>query len=330
MLILGLFSIQAQSKTRSYDGLSETGLYESTEPFIISSKAIPFKPQFPLWSDGLEKKRWMMLPAGTQIDNTDPNHFQFPVGTKFWKEFSGTAPDGRIFKIETRFLEKTSSTSWTALSFQWSADQSHADQAPATGVKDVWELTDGKLHNIPSQNQCIRCHQGGPDRILGFSGLQLSEASNYPPDPMTVPLSQLESQGIFKYTVVKDLKFKFVRQETEGALGYFYGNCMSCHRASGSAGFTGLSFDLNLNARHGMENFGLQSTLEVPSGFPVPGYEYNSARIRAGKADQSSVWYRLYTETPGERMPAIGTVSRDPVGSTEIIRWINSLLIDGI
>jgi len=35
-----------------------------------------------------EKRRWLRLPTGTAIDKSDPDHWQFPVGTQLWKQFS--------------------------------------------------------------------------------------------------------------------------------------------------------------------------------------------------------------------------------------------------
>lgn len=32
-----------------------------------------------------EKQRWISLPEGEVIDNSDPNEWIFPIGTKVWK-----------------------------------------------------------------------------------------------------------------------------------------------------------------------------------------------------------------------------------------------------
>src|SRR5688572_5594363 len=79
--------------------LSETGLYlpgtRHVDPLNLE-----FVPQYPLWSDGARKRRWIRLPKGSAIDATNPDEFEFPIGTKLWKEFSF----GRA--IETRTLER--------------------------------------------------------------------------------------------------------------------------------------------------------------------------------------------------------------------------------
>jgi hypothetical protein len=37
----------------------ETGLYEAGRPDAIDSRNRPFSPQYPLWSDGAVKSRWV-------------------------------------------------------------------------------------------------------------------------------------------------------------------------------------------------------------------------------------------------------------------------------
>src|SRR5262245_46399422 len=71
----------------------------------------PFALQYSLWSDGATKTRWVYLPPGTSIDARNDDNWEFPVGTRFWKEF---AFNGR--KVETRMLWKTSASRWIAAS----------------------------------------------------------------------------------------------------------------------------------------------------------------------------------------------------------------------
>src|SRR4051794_23701405 len=66
--------------------LIDSGLCSDAACMQISSDVLAYTPQFQLWSDGATKKRWIYLPPGTQIDTTDMDYWQFPVGTKIWKE----------------------------------------------------------------------------------------------------------------------------------------------------------------------------------------------------------------------------------------------------
>ena len=58
--------------------LSETGI----------ASGQPYTPNFALWSDGAAKERWLSLPAGTEIDTSDPDDWRFPDGTRAWKQFA--------------------------------------------------------------------------------------------------------------------------------------------------------------------------------------------------------------------------------------------------
>ena len=117
------------------DTLSETGLYEAGRPGVIDTRNRPFSPQYPLWSDGASKRRWIFMPAGSTIDVTDAYDWDFPVGTKLWKEF---AFGGR--KVETRFLWKTSATEWAFASYAWNAEGTSATKAPEEGLPRVAEI----------------------------------------------------------------------------------------------------------------------------------------------------------------------------------------------
>ena len=84
-----------------------TGLYADVASKTLAPGVEAYAPAVPLWSDGASKQRWIGLPAGTKIDNTNPDEWIFPVGTKLWKEFS---KDGK--RVETRLWQKVSATFW--------------------------------------------------------------------------------------------------------------------------------------------------------------------------------------------------------------------------
>ena len=46
--------------------LSETGLYVGNGTTTIEPRNRPFSPQYPLWSDGAHKSRWVRLPDGAR------------------------------------------------------------------------------------------------------------------------------------------------------------------------------------------------------------------------------------------------------------------------
>src|SRR4051812_28523541 len=85
--------------------LSEAGLYSDFDGRVLADGTRPFAPNNVLWSDGAIKTRWIQLPDGKQIDSSDMDHWKFPVGTKFFKEF---ALDGK--RLETRLIWRVADT----------------------------------------------------------------------------------------------------------------------------------------------------------------------------------------------------------------------------
>jgi hypothetical protein len=141
--------------------LRDTGLFEQGSVDLIRAANEPFTPQFPLWTDGQAKRRWLYLPPGTAIDKSDPDHWEFPPGTRAWKEFSAEA------RIETRLIERLADGSWRFASYVWNPEGTEARLAPAEGIPK---------RGIPSRLDCLACHEGAPAPILGYSAVQLGGA----------------------------------------------------------------------------------------------------------------------------------------------------------
>src|SRR5688500_9589092 len=119
--------------------LSETGLYAGEGTTLIDPPNRPFSPQYPLWTDGAAKRRWIRLPAGSAIDATNLSRWEFPIGTKFWKEFSF---DGR--KVETRMLWRVSAGNWVFATYVWNEAQSDATLAPEAGIPGAAAAAPGR------------------------------------------------------------------------------------------------------------------------------------------------------------------------------------------
>ena len=151
LLVLVSFLLLATGALALPPTLEDTGFSEAN--------ATAFTPQYPLWSDGSEKRRWLSLPAGASIDTSNPDAWQFPPGTRAWKEFSR---DGK--RIETRFIERLADGSWRYATYVWNSDGTAATLAPAEGVP---------AKAIPSRADCLACHEGASVPILGYSAVQL-------------------------------------------------------------------------------------------------------------------------------------------------------------
>ena len=209
--------------------LSQTGLF--VRGTAVDSRNRAYSPQYPLWTDGAVKTRWIRLPDGASIDARDEVKWGFPVGTKFWKEFSF---GGR--RVETRFLWRARADAWVFASYVWNDDQTDAELAPASGVRNVAAVTGDKSHSIPSIDDCHSCHESGS--ILGFNALQLSTDR----DPLAPHAEPLASGMLTVQTLVEEQRLRSARPDlvinppridapspvARAALGYLGTNCGIC------------------------------------------------------------------------------------------------------
>lgn len=304
--------------------LSGTGLFEpgTTTP---RTGVIAFAPQYPLWSDGTRKRRWIALPPGSAIDAAQLDAWEFPVGTKLWKEFGF----GRA--IETRYIERLTDGSWRFASYVWNAAGTEATLAPDDGiVVKVAEAPAGR-YTVPSRNDCLACHEGAAVPVLGFSALQLS-ADRDPlaphadaPGAALPDLRSLAASGWLRNLPPAALavppRIAASSPTARAALGYLHGNCGHCHNAAGA--LTGVELVLAQQADPGVRSTDnvLQSLLGHSSRFRPHG-SAPAQRIAAGRNGESVVTLRMKSQNPLARMPPLGVQVVDTEGVALIERWI--------
>jgi len=228
--------------------LSQTCLYSDIHRGKISDELDRFTPNYQLWSDGANKTRWIYLPAGTQVDTEDPDRWVFPMGTQVFKEFRKTDPVmltsvmpaiEKGIKVETRHLMKikagTGPDAWSMVAYAWQQDQQDA-LLLTEGAEHVL----GTNHSIPSQEDCITCHKGNTDILLGFDAIQLSDkqeryAFGHGP-------KRSEGELTLQTLIDQHLMTKPVQQSMlpgepfeQKVLGYLHANCGNCHNPIGHA-----------------------------------------------------------------------------------------------
>ncbi|RKH39476.1 hypothetical protein [Corallococcus sicarius] len=287
--------------------LSDTGLFADGSMTVLAEGVKPFTPWFPLWTDGATKRRWIRLPPGARIDTSDMDDWQFPQGTRLWKEFTR---DG--VRVETRLLEKAGPRpeDWRAVAYVWLQDQSDAVATPA-GQRDA----NGTPHDVPASADCFGCHGGTRSRVLGFSAIQLSQAS--PPDHLD--LEDLIASGAL--TQPPSAPFTVPGNDVERAsLGYLHANCGHCHNlrrpeSEGARCYAPLN-DLDFRLQVG----------RLGSPGETPTYRTgNSAAFNPRKPDSSRMIKRISQREPGWSMPLLGTELVDKDAVTLLRRWISEM-----
>ncbi|HET6981105.1 MAG TPA: hypothetical protein VFI53_03145 [Myxococcaceae bacterium] len=305
--------------------LRDTGLYaRGSSSEEIAAGVLPFSPQYPLWSDGAEKRRWIRLPPGTRIDARAPDRWVFPVGTRLWKEFSL----GR--RLETRMLERTRD-GWRFATYVWSEDGTDAVLAPPEGLRAGVAVPGGGRWTIPGTADCRACHEGQPSPVLGFTALQLSSDRD-PGAPHArsahaeVHLEDLVARGLLRglpsSLAATPPRIASDSADERAALGYLHANCGICHNRQGPLAGIGLDLLQALFEGPASVERTRASVLEVRALRPVGGAE---VRLEPGKPEHSVLFRRMGARDPLDQMPPLGTEKPDRDALALVERWIHSL-----
>jgi hypothetical protein len=301
--------------------LSETGLYVAGSVGVVDGRNRRFSPQYPLWSDGAIKTRWVFLPPGAAIDARDDGAWEFPVGTRFWKEF---AFDGR--KVETRMLWKAGPAEWVAVSYQWNEAQTDAVLASNLGEPNVAPVAN-RQHSIPSRSDCLACHGARRTEPLGFNALQLSTDR----DPNALHAETLTGDMVTLKTLLDENLMTPRRPElvanppriaaaspiTRTALGYLSANCGNCHNRDSSIASLGL--DLLQSPPASTSEC---SAVGKRGHWVVPEAPEESRIINPGHPESSALIRRVKSRRPISQMPPIGTVVVDRAAVDLLTKWV--------
>lgn len=307
--------------------LRDTGLYVGGS--VINPDVLPFSPQYPLWSDGAAKRRWIWLPPGTSIDASAPDAWEFPVGTRLWKQFA----HGKL--LETRYLERAADGNWRFGSYVWTADGNDAVLAPLKGIPDLpAPNAPGARYSIPSEDDCRACHEGAPVPVLGFSALQLSPDR----DPLAphaervagaVDLRSLTARGLLRNLPVELLtrppRIAASTPAERAALGYLHGNCGNCHNNEGPLAVLEMTLAQRVASPAPGVDAVVSSIVGVQSQFHAAGAPRDAARIAPGHLDGSVIALRMSSRDPLQQMPPLGTTAVDAEAVALLARWIESL-----
>ncbi len=304
--------------------LADTGLYADFAARTVDPRNLPYAPQYPLWSDGAVKRRWIYLPPGTAIDARDPEVWIFPVGTKLWKEFSWTR------RVETRYLERTRA-GWIYAAYAWRDDEGDAVLVGEQGARTSTPVTAGRTHAIPSVSDCKSCHQGGRAEILGFAALQLSSDRDplaphrEPLEPGMPTLETLVARGLVRglpqALLAHPPRIDAPTPRGRAAMGYLHANCSICHDSVGPLAALGVDLRQPLRRRDGGAA-PAAAAIGWPTRFRVAGDGPRSVWIDPGAPASSAVVARMGSRSAVVQMPPLGSQVVDDEALALIRSWI--------
>ena len=311
--------------------LRDTGLYLADG--TVDPRNRPFAPQYPLWTDGATKRRWIRLPGGATIDVSDADAWRFPPGTILWKEFAWNG-----WKVETRMIRRETDGGWTFAAYAWNAEQTDAVLAPADGVPAAFEIpgAGGRRHSIPGLADCGSCHGSSPAVVLGFDALQLSDDRDpgaphaEAPPSGALTLRALEEEGLLsprraRWTRTPP-RIRTDDPVERSALGYLSANCGTCHHARGPLARLGFSLRHDVGAASGAPEPALLTTRDARGRYAIPGVAGDSVRLVApGDPRRSTILHRMKSRRAASQMPPPGTVVADSAAAALIERWIGGL-----
>ena len=307
--------------------LADTGLYVPGSATQVRPENLPFSPQYPLWSDGAAKRRWLHIPAGTFIDASRADEWDFPPGTKLWKEFSHGKP------VETRLIERLADGTWRFAAYVWNQEGTEATLAPAEGIVALAASGAPRdRYTIPAEADCRACHEGAAVPVLGVSALQLSPDRD-PLAPHAEPrskgnadLRELVARGWLKNLPGRLLADppRIAAETAAGraALGYLHGNCGHCHNDNGAPP----PVDLVLSHHADGANMGkvISSLLGARSRYRLAGAHAPASVVEPGDPEKSVLVARMRSRNPQSQMPPLGTQVFDQAALELIERWIRS------
>jgi hypothetical protein len=235
--------------------IKDTGLFPMLpDRTKHSARMIPYTPDPPLWSDGLEKERMILLPQGQKIDNTG-SRWVFPIGTIFIKTFvDDSGPMGAPRAVETRFIRRVADesafTEYDFYLYEWNKEGTDATlvindkEGDGTGdqyFKDVKVTINGmhhgKLlkinnglpfdHTLPSQFMCKGCHTANGaafQTFIGFDEVRLDKTQ----------LTAMDGLNVFMKPAKAPVPIADPDPKLLAVKRFIFGNCVHCHNEKGS------------------------------------------------------------------------------------------------
>lgn len=303
--------------------LSASACFEASDLATPTPGLIPYLVGAPLWSDGLVKQRWMVVPPEQRIAIDEQGRWEFPEGSVLIKTFALESipgdPSSRR-SVETRFMVRRAGT-WDFHTYRWRDDGSDADWL-AEGQSVELEVSGPAGHEtfewqFPSEVGCRNCHGFGEGTLLGPTSLQMNRVVRYGDDSRE-QLDALAQLDLFAESPDPATLPRLVDPADSSAdldqraRAYLHANCAHCHQPAW------MRPDLRWTTA-----FAETQTCDHPIEFPSPDVA-GTLRIDPGAPMNSNLWLRMQTRGEGQ-MPLLGSGRIDATGIALIEAWILAL-----
>ena len=216
--------------------LKDTGAFPAfPDVDQLHPRAYAFKPKHELWSNGLGKARFAVLPVDKKIDSTIRDAWDFPVGALFFKTFfqePGAA--GKPRPVETRLIRRLATTGepqeqWEFSVYRWNDMGTDAALAEIRNRIPVQVTAGGAtfMHDIPKRGDCWNCHVANKAPIIGFDELRLNVAL---PGKAQTQLQEVIAKGWLTQAPATPFAEITDSNPTQRAVKeWIHGNCAHCH-----------------------------------------------------------------------------------------------------
>lgn len=301
--------------------LSETGLFTNTAALAPDPTLIPYEVSAPLWSDGADKQRWILLPGTQRAKAATARRFEFPVGTIFVKHFELPGEAGHPpHRLETRVMVLRDD-GWGAFTYVWAEDQRDAVLSDGRARVDLptWAHKRHGTHwTAPSRSDCMACHTAVSGFVLGFEPRQLVRPTHHfgrvrPQWDVLRHLAVLPAGASLPESVFPDTQGK--PPGPGAARAYLHSNCAMCHQPGAPGNATlDLRFETPLGAMGAVNQRPGQGDLGVR----------NARLVTPGEPARSLLLLRMQ-RTDEQGMPNIAHGRVDPQGVSLVRAWIRSL-----
>lgn len=321
------------------DTLSKTGFFRDVEALELAEDFIYYEVNSPLWSDGLSKRRWVKIPEGQQIDNSDSDNpnWTFPAGTVFVKHFehpTDVDSHGKPRKVETRVLEMDVNGRIFGATYVWnelgtdatlSLDRSEIDLHTGNTTAKMSDHGSSQVYRLPGFRDCLVCHNRDY-QVLGINAAQLNRSANRPGDENQLVdwsrrgmlLNSYSEETLREMPRLVDLHDDSQSLEAR-ARSYLHSNCSFCHYPNGTQR---THFDARITTS--LDAAKMVAEKAKTGYFEVDGRKSDWV-IKPGHPDESAAFRRLRTCDRERSMPYLGKSVVDQDAVDILGKWIASL-----